>query len=88
MNKCILLKMYLRRSDRTLVSQLVYQLSGQRPKGFVVAGDSAFLRTHVVRMKAHSGDEFAVTDAEIGELYKGVPVFSSNDLRKVGELCQ
>jgi len=39
-------------------------------------------------MKAHSGDEFAVTDADIGESYKGVPVFSSSDLRKVGELCQ
>lgn len=87
MNKFLLLKMYLRRGDKTLVRQVVYQLSGQHPKLTEVPGGSTFLVNHVVQMKAHSGDKFAVTDAEVGESYKGLPVFSSSDLRRLGELC-
>jgi len=85
-NKCLLLKMYLRRGDHTLVRQVIFQLSGQKPKGFVFEGTSEFLQTHVVRMKAHNGDQFVVSDAGIGEFYQGVPIFTSDDLRKIGEL--
>jgi len=88
MNKFLLLKMYLRRGDRSLVRQLFYQLSGKPPETIKVPEEGGYLRTHVVSMKSHLGDKFAVTDAEgVGEVYKGLPVLSLSDLRRVGELC-
>jgi hypothetical protein len=87
MNKVMLLKIHLRRGDRTLVRQLVYQILGHElrvnrpcPEG------SPFLEKHVVCMKARSGDMFAVTNASVGDVYKGLPVLSLRELKSLIEL--
>ena len=89
MNKILLLKMYLRRGDKALVRQVVYQLSGRRPVGFIVEeAPGGILKDHVVGLKSNNGDEFVITDSsEIGESYNGRPVLSSKDLHRIGELC-